>query len=87
VSEAGGPGDFELKTWVAAFAPKGTSVDVVRRLNGDIAAALATPAARERFRTFGFEPWAGDPATVARAQEQDWARFADIVKQANLSLD
>jgi len=87
VSEAGGPGDFELKTWVAAFAPKGTSVDVVRRLNGDIAAALATPAARERFRTFGFEPWAGDAATVTRAQEQDWARFADIVKQANLSLD
>ncbi|WP_454673534.1 Bug family tripartite tricarboxylate transporter substrate binding protein [Achromobacter pestifer] len=87
VSEAGGPSDFELKTWVAAFAPKGTSADVIQRLNSAITTALAAPAVRERFRTFGFEPWVGDAATVVRAQEQDSARFADIVKQANISLD
>ena len=31
VAEAGGPKDFELKTWVAAFVPKGTPAPVRKR--------------------------------------------------------
>ncbi|OZI52379.1 Bug family tripartite tricarboxylate transporter substrate binding protein [Bordetella genomosp. 4] len=87
VSEAGGPADFTLKTWVAAFVPKGTPSDVIQKIGGSIATALTTPALQERFRTFGFEPWPTDPAGVARAQEQDSAHFADVVKQANISLN
>ncbi len=87
VSEAGGPAGFELKTWVAAFVPKGTPPQVVKRLNGAVNDALAAPALRERFRTFGFEPWVADAADVTRAQEADSAHFAEIVKQANISLD
>jgi tripartite-type tricarboxylate transporter receptor subunit TctC len=87
VAQAGGPGDFELKTWVAAFAPKGTPPEVVQRLNGAITAALAAPAVRERFLTFGFDPWAGEASAVTRAQETDSAHFAQIVKQAKISLD
>src|SRR5690606_2024696 len=57
VTESGGPDNFDLKTWVAAFVPKDTPKDVVQRLNDAIANALTAPALRERFQTFGFEPW------------------------------
>ncbi|OZI72637.1 Bug family tripartite tricarboxylate transporter substrate binding protein [Bordetella genomosp. 2] len=87
VAQAGGPAGFELKTWVAAFAPKGTPPEVVKRLNADITAALAAPSVRQRFETFGFDAWAADAAAVARAQEEDSARFAGIVKQASISLE
>src|SRR5690606_29247939 len=57
VTEAGGPKDFELKTWVAAFAPTGTPPDVIEKLNTAIAAAVDTPAMKQRFDTFGFNAW------------------------------
>ncbi len=87
VSEAGGPADFELKTWVAAFVPRGTPDGVVRQLNGAIAQAVKAPAVQERFRTFGFDAWPVDAAGVGLAQQQDSARYAEIVKQAKISLD
>ena len=60
VAEAGGPKDFELKTWVAAFVPKGTPAPVRKQLNEGIAAAVQSPAVLKRFETFGFRP--GPPA-------------------------
>lgn len=87
VSEAGGPEDFTLKTWVAAFVPKGTPPQVTQEIGSSVARALTAPALQERFRTFGFELWPTDAAGVASAQEQDSAHYAEVVKQANISLD
>ncbi|CAM3785352.1 TctC [Bordetella sputigena] len=87
VAESGGPAEFEVKTWVAAFAPKGTPDQVVQRLNGAIATALAAPSVQKSLQTFGFEPWVAAPGDVAKAQAQDTASFATIVKQSKISLD
>jgi tripartite-type tricarboxylate transporter receptor subunit TctC len=87
VTEAGGPKDFELKTWVAAFAPKGTPDAVVKRINAAIAQAVVTPAVRKRFETYGFDAWPQDAAALAQARDADSARFAAVVKEANISLD
>lgn len=87
VNEAGGPKDFELKTWVAAFAPKGTPDAVVKRINAAIAQAVVTPAVRKRFETYGFDAWPQHAAALAQARDADSARFAAVVKEANISLD
>lgn len=87
VAEAGGPKDFELKTWVAAFAPKGTPEGVLQRLNAAIAAAVQAPAVVKRFETFGFQAWPADAAALAQARDADSARFAQVVKKADISLD
>ncbi|APX74269.1 tripartite tricarboxylate transporter substrate binding protein [Achromobacter insolitus] len=87
VSEAGGPKDFELKTWVAAFAPKGTPEAVIKRINAAISQAVVAPAVRKRFDTYGFDAWPEDSAALAQARDADAARFAAVVKQANISLD
>ena len=86
VAEAGGPKDFELKTWVAAFVPRGTPAPVRKQLNEGIAAAVQSPAVLKRFETFGFRP--GPPAPPScRRRARRIRRFAEVVKKANISLD
>ena len=87
VAEAGGPAGFELRTWVALYAPTGTPKATVERINAGVAKALAEPDVRERFAGFGFEPWVAAPADVSKAAEADTRRFAEIVKRANIALD
>ena len=87
VAEAGGPKDFELKTWVAAFVPKGTPAPVRKQLNEGIAAAVQSPAVLKRFEPFGFQAWPASAAELSQAREADSARFAEVVKKANISLD
>src|SRR5258706_2262813 len=40
VAEARGPAGFELRTWVALFAPKGPPVPTIARINAGVAKAL-----------------------------------------------
>jgi len=87
VAESGGPAGFELKTWVALFAPKGTPKPVVDQMNAAVGKALAEPDVRERLSTVGFQGWTATPAQLAAAIDADTRRFADVVKQARISID
>ena len=87
VGEAGGPPNFEVKTWVALYAPKGTPKPIIERINTDIGKVLTDPDVRERLATFGFDPWVAAPTEIAKAQEADLRRYADVVKNAKISLD
>ena len=87
VSEAGGPANYEVRTWVALYAPSGTPKAVIDRVNADVGKALAEPDVREKLTTVGFEPWVVRPADVAKAQEADLQRFAEVVRNAKISLE
>ena len=87
VAEAGGPAGFELNTWVALYAPKGTPKPVVERIHGGVMKALAEPDVKERLANVGFEPWVALPADVSKAAEADKLRYADIVKHAKISVE
>lgn len=87
VSESGGPANFELKTWVALYGPKGISKETVLKINDGVNKALAEPDSRERLAGFGFQAWTAAPADVFKAAEDDTRRFTDIVKQLRVSLD
>jgi tripartite-type tricarboxylate transporter receptor subunit TctC len=87
VGESGGPTNFELKTWVALYAPKGVSKAAAERIHAATASALAEPDVRERLAGFGFEPWPATPAEMSRTADADTRRYAEIVKRANIALD
>lgn len=52
---------FEAKAWWAVFAPAGTPVEVVNRLNAALRRAIADPATAEAFTTNAVEPQASSP--------------------------
>lgn len=87
VAEAGGPAGFDLRTWVALYAPKGTPRAVIDRVNASVARTLTEPEVRARFAALGFEAWNAQPAEMTRVIATDTRRFADIVKRASISLD
>lgn len=87
VAESGGPTAFELSTWVAMFAPKGTPKAVAERLYVNSQKALAEVDVKSRLATVGFEAWTATPAEAAKVAARDKARYAEVVKQANISLD
>ena len=87
VSESGGPADFELKSWVALYGPKGISKETVLKINDGVNKALTEPDSRERLAGFGFQPWSASPADVLKAAAEDTRRFTPLVKQLRISLD
>jgi len=87
VAQAGGPAGYEVDTWVSLVAPAGTPPDLVRRLSGDIAAAVADPEVRERYKGIGVDPATATPAELAELVKRDLAAYGDIVKRTGVTAE
>lgn len=87
VTEALGPKNFELKTWVALYAAKGTPKAAMDKFHQETLNALKDPDVQKNMATFGFEPWLASPAEVTKDAELQSKKFEDIVKRAKMSID
>ena len=87
VAEAGGPAGYEVDTWVSLVAPRGTPPEIARRISGDIAAALADAAVRERFKGIGVDPVPSSPAQLAELIRADTKVYGEIVKRAGVKAE
>lgn len=86
VAEAGVPG-YEASTWFSVMAPAGTPAEAVTRLNAEVNAILQMGDVRERLDTLGAEPMGGTPADVAALIRADLAKWAEVVKAANIRIE
>jgi tripartite-type tricarboxylate transporter receptor subunit TctC len=87
--EAGLPG-FYLSYWHALWAPKGTSKEIVAKLNASIVAALAEPAVRQRLDELGQEVFPSaqqTPETLGALQKAEIDRWWPIIKSANIKAE
>ena len=79
--------DFELVTWFALIAPRGTPAEVINRLSQASRSTLAGTELRTLFREQGVEPQASTPRELADRIKRDRARWAVIIKQSGFQLD
>ena len=70
--------------WVGYFAPKGTPEVIIKRLNGAITKALATPEVMASIKNLGAEPVGGSPAEFQSFLKTDVDRWTKIIKAANI---
>jgi len=84
--ESGLPG-FDVSAWVGIFAPARTPQPVVDKLQRELQAALRTPFVRERYATLGIEPVGNAPAEFGEQVRADLARWAEVVKAANVKVE
>jgi tripartite-type tricarboxylate transporter receptor subunit TctC len=73
--------------WVGLFAPKGTSPDIVGKLNGAAVEAMADPVVRMRLADIGFEvvPRAKQTHdTLAAVQKADAEKWWPIIKELGI---
>jgi tripartite-type tricarboxylate transporter receptor subunit TctC len=89
VDEAGLPG-FYTAPWHAFWAPRGTSPEVIARLNGAIVDALADAAVRKRLADAGLQIVARKrqtPDALAAFQKSEIERWWPILKEAGVRVE
>ena len=87
--EAGVPGLY-ASGWFGFFAPKATPTDVIARLNGAMAQALADPVVRGRFADLGLDVASRDqqtPSGLAAFHKAEIAKWWPIIKAAGIKPD
>jgi tripartite-type tricarboxylate transporter receptor subunit TctC len=82
-----GLADFESINWQGVLAPAGTPAAIVARRHGELARIAADPEFEARVKALGFAPAPEPPARFAEEIRQETARWARIVKAANLKLE
>ena len=87
ILEAGGPAGYEVDSWTAFLAPRGTPPEVARRVSADIARALAEADVKERFRGFALDPAPTTPDEMAKIIRAELARYANIVKRSGITVE
>lgn len=87
VAESGGPANFEVIGWTAIAAPKGIPAERAEKIRRDIERALAEPDVKQRYDTFGYELFPQTREQFVQFIGSESARFADVVKKANVALD
>ena len=87
VAEAGGPKDFEVSGWTTIAAPKGLPKAVADKINADIAKALAEPDVREKFVSFGYEPFTPTREQFNAYIQAESAKLAGVIVKAKAALD
>jgi tripartite-type tricarboxylate transporter receptor subunit TctC len=86
LAEAGVPG-YDYSSWIALFAPKGTPAAVLKKLRTEAARALAVPDIKERLDKSGLELWAIPAADLPKIIQEDHARWARVVRDANIKAE
>ncbi len=82
--------NFEVAVWHGAYAPKGTSPEIVAKLNNALRIALQDPKVIARFADLGTEPVSQDRASpeVHKAfLAAEVAKWKPIIEQAGIYAD
>jgi tripartite-type tricarboxylate transporter receptor subunit TctC len=86
LAEAGLAG-YEIGSWQGVFAPAGTPVDVVKRLNTEIVKIINMPDVREKLVGLGAEPVGNTPDEFAALVKGEVVKWAAVVKQSGARVD
>jgi tripartite-type tricarboxylate transporter receptor subunit TctC len=86
IAESGLSG-YQTVTPFALFAPAGTAVPVVGRLNAEIAQILKQNEVKQRFLAAGVEIVASSPAELNTMMKADIARMSKVIKSAGIRAE
>jgi tripartite-type tricarboxylate transporter receptor subunit TctC len=78
---------YEAVSWYALMAPAGTPREVLARIHSDTAKALQLPEVRERLAGMGAEPSGESPDELAARIKEEYERWGEVVRKANIKAD
>ena len=86
VAESGLPG-FEVSNWIGLFAPAGTPPEVASKLNAEVQKIMRLPDVQKRLESEGARFIPTTPAQFASFQRDELAKWAKIIKDANIKAE
>lgn len=78
---------FDVTSWQAVAAPKGTPREIIAKLNADIARGMRSPDIVQRFTDQGFEIVVGNPEVTTAFFKAEIERWAKVVKASGAVVD
>ena len=75
---------FDVSSWFAIFAPKGTPDDVVAKINADTVRIMAEPQVKERMATLGAEIVASSPAQLGSFLKSEMDKWGKLITEAGI---
>lgn len=79
--------DFEADNWYAMFYAKGTSKDIVAKLNSEIIKALKSPDINNFIRKEGGEPVGSTPEELAGYFKREAEKYTKVINAAKIIVD
>jgi tripartite-type tricarboxylate transporter receptor subunit TctC len=86
IAEAALPG-YDAGVWYAFLAPAGTPRDVVTKLNTEILRAASHPDVKAVLARSAIEPIGSTPDELGKFLKSELAKWAKVVKDANIHVD
>jgi tripartite-type tricarboxylate transporter receptor subunit TctC len=86
MSEAGLKG-YESSTSFAAFAPAGTSRDIVGRLNKEFTRVLTSPDVKKKLAEQGIDAIGGSPEEFAAYSKVETAKWGKLIKEQGIKFE
>ncbi|HUQ74948.1 MAG TPA: tripartite tricarboxylate transporter substrate binding protein [Burkholderiales bacterium] len=86
MKEAGYP-QLEAYNWSGMVVPSATPLAAINRLNSELVRALALPAVREKFKTYGMDTNAGTPQAFDAFLRAEFERYGAVVREAGIKAD
>lgn len=78
---------FDQGTWFGILAPAGTPREIVTKLNTEMVKIIHSPDFKKRMEDIGAEPIGNTPEQMSAQIKSDTAKYAKLVKDANVAID
>lgn len=82
-----GVSGMEFSNWFGVFAPPGTPVEIVQRLNRELNSIVKAPDVVERLERVGAEPVGSTPEQFARTYRDENENWKVVIQRANIKAD
>lgn len=86
LAEVAGPAfkGFDVASWNALAAPKGTPADVIGKLNSELQKALASADLKKKLEDQGVQARSSSPEQLARLLDSEIKRWSGVIERAKI---
>lgn len=86
IAESGVPG-YMVDSWQGVFAPAKTPNEIVQKINGDIAKALAEPSLVEKLGRNAYTVGSSSPDELVKFLKTDTEKWEAVIKTTGIKID
>lgn len=87
LEEASGIRDVDVDMWYALYLPAGATPEIVATVNREVNAVLKMPDVQRTLAAQGLQATGSTPQALAELTKKDFARWAEVIRAANLQVD
>jgi tripartite-type tricarboxylate transporter receptor subunit TctC len=85
IAEEGVPG-FDVSSWYGLFVPAKTPPEIIRKMHGDIVAALNDAVTKERLEQLGVVVVGSTPEALGAFLKSEMSKWGPVIKDAGITI-